>query len=63
MRNNQPVTQRELILTPGETLLSTTDTSGRITYANVAFIRASGYSWEELHGQPPNSARGSIHLG
>ena len=57
MRNNQPVTQQELILPPGETLLSTTDTSGRITYANVAFIRASGYSWEELHGQPHNIVR------
>ena len=39
MRNNQPVTQREYDFPAHETLLSTTDTSSHITYANAAFIR------------------------
>ena len=50
MRRNLPVTQREYKLSPEITLLSTTDKQGRITYANGAFIEASGYSRDELMG-------------
>ncbi len=57
MRRNLPVTQREYRLAPEATLLSTTDTQGRITYANGAFIEASGFSREELMGQPHNIVR------
>jgi PAS domain-containing protein len=48
MRRNLPVTQREYKLPPEATLLSTTDRQGRITYANGAFVEASGFSREEL---------------
>lgn len=57
MRINQPVSQRETTLPPDETLLSTTDTQGCITYANAAFSRACGFSNEELVGQPHNLVR------
>lgn len=57
MRDNGPVTQHEHRLRPGENLVSTTDLKGRITYCNPAFISASGYSREELEGQPHNLIR------
>ena len=57
MRNNLPVTQKEYAFPGSETLLSTTDTASNITYANAAFIRTSGFSEEELIGQPHNMVR------
>lgn len=57
MRINHPVTQREYQFPEGETLLSATDTSSRITYANAAFRRVSGFSMDELLGQPHNLVR------
>jgi len=57
MRNNQPVTQREVELKEDDFLISRTDTKGRITYANPAFIKISGFSQEELLGSPHNLVR------
>ena len=57
MRDNQPVSQREYALAPGQTLMSTTDVDSRISYANAAFIQVSGYEREELLGQPHNLVR------
>jgi aerotaxis receptor len=57
MRSNLPVTQREYQFPGDTTLLSTTDTSSHISYANAAFIRTSGFSPEELMGQPHNLVR------
>jgi aerotaxis receptor len=57
VRQNLPVSQREHSLGAEETLLSTTDLKGRITYANEAFIRVSGFEREELYGQPHNLVR------
>jgi aerotaxis receptor len=57
MSTNRPVTQQELEFPEGATLMSTTDTKGRITYANEAFIEISGYSRAELQGQPHNLVR------
>ena len=57
MRNNQPVTQHEYDFPADETLLSTTDTAGRITYANAAFIRVSGFDLEELQRKAHNIVR------
>jgi aerotaxis receptor len=39
------------------TLVSTTDTHGRITYANGSFLHVSGYSRLQLLGQPHNIVR------
>ena len=57
MRNNQPVTQREYEIPDGATLMSTTDLQSHIQYANAAFIHASGFSREEIEGQPHNIIR------
>ena len=40
-----------------ETIVSKTDLKGHITYANDVFIRVSGFSEEELYGQPHNIIR------
>jgi aerotaxis receptor len=57
MRQNGPVTQREFAFPPDVTLVSVTDPKGRITYCNEAFIAVSGYTREELLGQPHNLVR------
>ncbi|MBR8212716.1 PAS domain-containing protein, partial [Burkholderia cenocepacia] len=57
MRNNQPVTQREFEFADDATLMSTTDADSYITYANAAFIQVSGFSPEEIEGQPHNVVR------
>ncbi len=57
MRVNQPTTDREIPVPAGTTIMSTTDTKGRIQYANGAFIALSGYTRDELIGQPHNLIR------
>ena len=57
MRANLPVTQNAYDFSGSETLLSTTDTASRITYANSAFLRTSGFELDELMGQPHNMVR------
>ncbi|WBG90694.1 methyl-accepting chemotaxis protein [Pantoea piersonii] len=57
MRNNQPVTQREFVFDDQATLMSTTDINSYITYANDAFIEVSGFTPEEVNGQPHNMVR------
>jgi len=57
MRVNLPVSEQEFAFPKGDTLVSTTDLKGRITYCNPAFIHVSGYSREELLGQPHNMIR------
>lgn len=57
MRINQPVTQNEYTFPSEKTLVSVTDLKGRITYCNPAFIEVSGYSRDELLGQPHNLVR------
>jgi aerotaxis receptor len=57
MRLNLPVTEQEFAFPTGENLVSTTDLKGRITYCNPSFIYVSGYTREELLGQPHNMIR------
>jgi aerotaxis receptor len=57
MRTNLPVTQNAYDFASSETLLSTTDANSRITYANAAFVRTSGFELDELIGQPHNLVR------
>jgi aerotaxis receptor len=57
MRLNTPISQREHLLQPGQNLVSTTDLKGRIVHCNPAFVDASGFSREELTGQPHNIIR------
>ena len=57
VRTNHPVTQCEFPFPAGQTLVSTTDLKGRITYCNASFIEVSGFTREELLGQPHNLVR------
>lgn len=57
MRQNLPVTQQAYEVPEGATLMSCTDLDSRITYANAAFIEASGFAREALLGQPHNLVR------
>ncbi len=57
MRKNLPVTQTEKRFSESTQLISSTDTKGIITDCNEAFIQISGYSREELIGQPHNLIR------
>ena len=57
MRDNQPITQREFAFSSDQTLVSVTDLKGRIVYCNAAFAAVSGYSRQELLGQPHNLVR------
>ncbi|MGD9859213.1 MAG: methyl-accepting chemotaxis protein [Marinobacterium sp.] len=57
MRNNLPVTQKERRFGSDEKLISTTDLDGNITHCNDVFVNISGYSREELIGQPHNMVR------
>ncbi|GAB3361979.1 MULTISPECIES: methyl-accepting chemotaxis protein [Giesbergeria] len=57
MRTNLPVSNQEFDYSSDEFLMSTTDPQGRLTHCNAAFIRVSGFSMEELMGQPHNIVR------
>ncbi|SIO71491.1 methyl-accepting chemotaxis sensory transducer with Pas/Pac sensor [Burkholderia sp. GAS332] len=57
MRNNQPVTGHEYEFPSSQMLVSATDLTGRIEYCNPAFIAVSGYTRDELIGQPHNLIR------
>ena len=57
MKNNQPVSQREVNFPANTYLVSRTDLKGIITYANDAFVDISGFSREELIGKNHNVVR------
>ncbi len=57
MRANFPVTQNNYDFPGDELLVSVTNTKGEITHCNPAFVRVSGYAYEDLIGQPHNLIR------
>lgn len=57
MRKNLPVTQNLYTFPGDQTLISITDLQGNITYCNSNFINVSGFTSEELLGQPHNIVR------
>ncbi|MFT0849503.1 methyl-accepting chemotaxis protein [Achromobacter sp. F4_2707] len=57
MRKNLPVTQNVYTFPHDQTLISITDLKGRITYCNASFVAVSGFTSEELLGQPHNIVR------
>ncbi|TAL09252.1 MAG: PAS domain-containing protein, partial [Porticoccaceae bacterium] len=50
MKLNLPVTDHEVSLDASTRIISTTDLKGRINQSNAAFVRFSGFTWEELKG-------------
>ncbi len=57
MRINQPITSNEILLNDKDLIVSRTDAKGRLTFVNKAFIDISGFTKEELIGQPHNIVR------
>ncbi len=57
MRNNQPITQKEVLFPPHYNILSITQPSSHITYASEQFCEIAGYTLEEMVGQPHNLVR------
>jgi aerotaxis receptor len=57
VRTNLPVTGIEYILQDGQSIVSKTDTKGRITYINPTFVEVSGFSEDELVGKAHNVVR------
>ena len=57
MRKNLPVNNTETRLPENEFIYSCTDLKGRITEVNEAFCAVSGFTREELVGQPHNLVR------
>jgi aerotaxis receptor len=57
MRVNLPVTDQERAFPANQRLISTTDLDSRITYCNDAFVTISGFTADELVGQPHNLIR------
>src|SRR3569833_1899992 len=56
-RTNLPITQNEYVLKDGMSIVSKTDTKGRITYVNPYFVEVSGFSVEDLLGKAHNIVR------
>lgn len=57
MRDNGPISGREIEMRDGSVLVSRTDTGGRITFVNRDFIEISGFTEAELVGAPHNLVR------
>lgn len=57
MRNNGPVTGKEVLLSDDQLLVSRTDINGRIVFVNKAFTDISGFTEAELIGAPHNIVR------
>ncbi len=57
MRKNLPITDREHPFKGNDRLISATDAKGNIKHCNEAFIKMSGYEYEELIGRPHNIIR------
>ncbi|MBS3936757.1 MAG: methyl-accepting chemotaxis protein [Sulfuritalea sp.] len=57
MRNNSPVTGVEKHYSGDTAIISHTDERGNISFVNDDFVEVSGFSQEELLGQPQNLVR------
>ncbi|MFQ5519691.1 MAG: PAS domain-containing protein [Mariprofundus sp.] len=57
MRINEPVSNHEVNYSERDLLVSKTDTKGKITYCNAAFLRIAGFEESEMLGKPHNIVR------
>ena len=57
MKKNLPITNKEIQLNQEDSIISTTDLKGQITYVNKAFLDISGFTENELIGKSHNIVR------
>ncbi|WP_057139887.1 PAS domain-containing methyl-accepting chemotaxis protein [Leptospira interrogans] len=57
MRKNLPITSQEITIPINSVLISRTDMKGRISYVSQDFANISGFSEEEMLGEPHNLIR------
>ena len=57
MRNNQPTTNREVLMAEGSMIVSRTNEKGLIEFVNKDFLDISGFTKDELIGEPHNIIR------
>ncbi len=57
MKNNQPITNNEVLYDKDQLMVSTTDAKGLITYVNRDFVEISGFTEGELIGENQNMVR------
>ncbi|UOG41592.1 methyl-accepting chemotaxis protein [Leptospira noguchii] len=57
MRKNLPITNQEIKVPINSVLISRTDTKGKISYVSQDFANISGFSEEEMLGEPHNLIR------
>ena len=57
MRTNLPISDIEYAITDETLIVSKTDLKGKLTYFNDQFVQASGFTEQELIGQPHNIIR------
>ena len=57
MRQNLPITDVEYPLNEDTMIVSKTDLKGKLTYFNDQFVAASGFTDQEMMGQPHNVVR------
>ncbi|RKP52230.1 methyl-accepting chemotaxis protein [Trinickia fusca] len=57
MRENLATAGEESVLSEQDVIITRTDVSGRILYANEAFLKTSGFTRDEVIGQPQNIVR------
>ena len=57
MRTNLPISDIEYPITDETLIVSKTDLKGNLTYFNDQFVQASGFTEQELIGQPHNIIR------
>jgi len=55
MRSTSHATGSESVLEDGKPIVTTSDLQGRLTYANVTFIEASGFAGDALEGRQQNT--------
>ncbi len=57
MRSNLPISNIEYPITDETLIVSKTDLKGKLIYFNDQFVQASGFTEQELIGQPHNIIR------